>query len=68
MASLPLLYLFLFLHLSLPSMGVSERVLLRLLGDGGRDADAAVDLNSTNFDDVLKSSPTSYAIVEFFAH
>ncbi|KAF3334741.1 sulfhydryl oxidase 2 isoform X2 [Carex littledalei] len=68
MASLSLLYLFLFLHLSLPSTGASERVLLRSLGDVGRGADAAVDLNSTNFDEVLKSSPTSYAIVEFFAH
>ncbi|XP_077253746.1 quiescin-sulfhydryl oxidase 2 isoform X2 [Tasmannia lanceolata] len=30
--------------------------------------DAAVDLNSSNFDSVLKESPASFAIVEFFAH
>ncbi|XP_058091599.1 sulfhydryl oxidase 2-like isoform X3 [Magnolia sinica] len=30
--------------------------------------EAAVDLNSTNFDQVLKESPASFAIVEFFAH
>lgn len=29
--------------------------------------DAAVDLNSTNFDSVLRRSPASYAVVEFFA-
>nr|GEU35510.1 sulfhydryl oxidase 2-like isoform X2 [Tanacetum cinerariifolium] len=30
--------------------------------------DLAVDLNVTNFDSVLKDTPASYAIVEFFAH
>ncbi|KAJ1688433.1 hypothetical protein LUZ63_019823 [Rhynchospora breviuscula] len=70
MPSLPILSLFLFLHLqlSLHAMGASQRLLLRSLSGGGALADAAVDLNSTNFDDVLKNSPTSYAIVEFFAH
>ncbi|RWW12302.1 hypothetical protein GW17_00024041 [Ensete ventricosum] len=30
--------------------------------------DATVELNSSNFDRVLKESPASFAIVEFFAH
>ncbi|XP_058096711.1 sulfhydryl oxidase 2-like [Magnolia sinica] len=30
--------------------------------------DAAVELNSSNFDQVLQESPASYAVVEFFAH
>jgi thiol oxidase len=68
MPSLPLLPLFLFLQLSLSAMGASERVLLRSLTDGGRGPDAALDLNNTNFDEVLNNSPSSYAIVEFFAH
>ncbi|KAL6618828.1 hypothetical protein ACP70R_033967 [Stipagrostis hirtigluma subsp. patula] len=32
------------------------------------DGDAAVDLNATNFDAILKASPESFAVVEFFAH
>jgi thiol oxidase len=68
MPSLPLLSLFLFLQLSLSAMGASQRLLLRSLAEGGRRPDAAVDLDGTNFDEALKNSPTSYAIVEFFAH
>ncbi|PWA43013.1 quiescin-sulfhydryl oxidase 2 [Artemisia annua] len=34
----------------------------------GDATDLAVDLNVTNFDSVLKDTPASYAIVEFFAH
>ncbi|KAK9115409.1 hypothetical protein Syun_022206 [Stephania yunnanensis] len=30
--------------------------------------DAAVDLNDTSFDAVLKTTPASFAVVEFFAH
>ncbi|RRT71287.1 hypothetical protein B296_00013296, partial [Ensete ventricosum] len=42
---------------------------LRTLGDGnGADAlDAAVELNASNFDSVLKESPLKFAVVEFFA-
>ncbi|KAJ6822355.1 sulfhydryl oxidase 1-like [Iris pallida] len=31
-------------------------------------ADAAVDLNSSTFEDFFKKSPADFAIVEFFAH
>ncbi|XP_008787608.2 sulfhydryl oxidase 1-like isoform X2 [Phoenix dactylifera] len=45
-----------------------SRSLLRTLGDGPDLPDAAVDLNSSNFDRVLKESPAAFAVVEFFAH
>ncbi|XP_010923979.1 sulfhydryl oxidase 2 isoform X3 [Elaeis guineensis] len=45
-----------------------RRSLLRTLGDGPHLHDAAVDLNSSNFDRVLKESPAAFAVVEFFAH
>ncbi|XP_018678201.2 sulfhydryl oxidase 1 isoform X1 [Musa acuminata AAA Group] len=45
---------------------------LRSVGDGTDLRtylpDATVELNSSNFDSVLKESPASFAIVEFFAH
>ncbi|KAM0933224.1 putative thiol oxidase [Dioscorea sansibarensis] len=40
----------------------------RHLGDGIYSPEASVDLNITNFDAVLRDSPATYAIVEFFAH
>ncbi|MED6177795.1 Sulfhydryl oxidase 1, variant 2 [Stylosanthes scabra] len=47
----------------------SRRVILREVNDNGGDhPDYAVDLNVTNFDAVLKDTPATYAIVEFFAH
>ncbi|KAK1302609.1 Sulfhydryl oxidase 1 [Acorus calamus] len=47
----------------------SRRAILRSLGDGRKDHhDAAVELNSSNFDSVLLVSPASFAVVEFFAH
>ncbi|QHO36002.1 Sulfhydryl oxidase [Arachis hypogaea] len=47
----------------------SRRVILREVNDNGGDhADYAVELNVTNFDAVLKDTPATYAIVEFFAH
>ncbi|CAA2984257.1 sulfhydryl oxidase 2-like isoform X2 [Olea europaea var. sylvestris] len=36
--------------------------------NGAEKLDYAVDINATNFDAVLKETPTTYAIVEFFAH
>ncbi|XP_039116020.1 LOW QUALITY PROTEIN: sulfhydryl oxidase 1-like [Dioscorea cayenensis subsp. rotundata] len=45
-----------------------RRSILRYLGDEIEPPDAAVELNSTNFDAVLSNSPATYAIVEFFAH
>ncbi|XP_039116022.1 sulfhydryl oxidase 2-like isoform X2 [Dioscorea cayenensis subsp. rotundata] len=37
-------------------------------GHGIYPLEASVELNITNFDAVLTDSPTTYAIVEFFAH
>ncbi|KAK3442640.1 hypothetical protein EUGRSUZ_B02885 [Eucalyptus grandis] len=34
----------------------------------GLPADCAVELNATNFDAVLRGTPATYAVVEFFAH
>ncbi|KAF8390025.1 hypothetical protein HHK36_024546 [Tetracentron sinense] len=49
------------------SVPVGSRSILRAINDHDLP-DAAVDLNVTNFDLVLRDSPFSYAIVEFFAH
>ncbi|KAD7478809.1 hypothetical protein E3N88_01945 [Mikania micrantha] len=45
-----------------------SRSLLRAVTGGVDQPDFAVDLNVTNFDEVLKDTPATYAIVEFFAH
>ncbi|PWA44749.1 Erv1/Alr [Artemisia annua] len=47
-----------------------SRSILRVnpVAAAGDATDLAVDLNVTNFDSVLKDTPASYAIVEFFAH
>ena len=37
-------------------------------GGGSEPKDYAVELNITNFDGILKDTPATYAIVEFFAH
>ncbi|TVT98797.1 hypothetical protein EJB05_55886 [Eragrostis curvula] len=37
-------------------------------GGAAGSGDAAIDLNTTNFDAFLKASPESFAVVEFFAH
>nr|KJB30849.1 hypothetical protein B456_005G163600 [Gossypium raimondii] len=54
------------------SLQAGSRVVLREIGHnivGGSDPkDYAVELNATNFDAVLKDTPATYAIVEFFAH
>ncbi|CAL9162036.1 unnamed protein product, partial [Musa hybrid cultivar] len=59
----------LFLALALPLLLLPGLDALRTLGDGsGADApDAAVELNASNFDSVLKESPLKFAVVEFFA-
>ncbi|XP_019426511.1 PREDICTED: sulfhydryl oxidase 2-like isoform X2 [Lupinus angustifolius] len=48
----------------------SRRSILREVSDNNKSdhPDYAVELNSTNFDDVLKDTPDTYAVVEFFAH
>ncbi|GMJ13307.1 quiescin-sulfhydryl oxidase 2 [Hibiscus trionum] len=54
------------------SLQAGSRALLREISDnngGGNDPkDYAVELNATNFDAVLKDTPATYALVEFFAH
>ncbi|KAL8142038.1 hypothetical protein V2J09_015070 [Rumex salicifolius] len=58
--------------LSCLSFGVSpssgSRSLLRTISDNSDLPDVAVDLNSSNFDSVLRDTPANFAIVEFFAH
>ena len=53
------------------SLQAGSRTVLREIdnNNGGSDPrDYAVELNVTNFDGVLKDTPATYAIVEFFAH
>ncbi|GMH15184.1 hypothetical protein Nepgr_017025 [Nepenthes gracilis] len=52
------------------SVPIGSRSILRAIRDNSSAdlPDAAVDLNATNFDYVLKDSPASFAVVEFFAH
>lgn len=59
-------------------VSIGSRSLLRSITDSGsssttanKDAavrDVAIDLNATNFDEVLGNTPASFAVVEFFAH
>ncbi|KAI9070522.1 hypothetical protein K1719_047515 [Acacia pycnantha] len=49
----------------------SRRSILRAVKNNDNNGDLrdyAVDLNATNFDDVLKDTPATFAVVEFFAH
>ncbi|XP_024021588.1 sulfhydryl oxidase 2 isoform X1 [Morus notabilis] len=51
------------------SANMGSRSILRAIdGDNGDPRDYAVDLNVTNFDSVLKDTPATFAVVEFFAH
>ncbi|KAL2324188.1 hypothetical protein Fmac_023246 [Flemingia macrophylla] len=58
--------------LASPSSFASRRSILRVVNDnaksGGDHPDYALELNATNFDAVLKDSPATYAVVEFFAN
>ncbi|KAM7484621.1 hypothetical protein LguiA_000630 [Lonicera macranthoides] len=52
-------------------VSAGSRSILRAIGNSKgeqRQHDFGVDLNVTNFDAVLKETPATYAIVEFFAH
>ncbi|KAF9673963.1 hypothetical protein SADUNF_Sadunf10G0078400 [Salix dunnii] len=46
----------------------SRSILRALSGENKALVDYAVDLNSTNFDSVLRDTPATHAIVEFFAN
>ncbi|KAJ6312633.1 hypothetical protein OIU77_014202 [Salix suchowensis] len=46
----------------------SRSILRALTGENKALVDYAVDLNSTNFDSVLRDTPATHAIVEFFAN
>uniref|UniRef100_A0A5B6Z3V7 Sulfhydryl oxidase n=1 Tax=Davidia involucrata TaxID=16924 RepID=A0A5B6Z3V7_DAVIN len=54
------------------SVSVGSRSILRAVNNNnnnnGDQPDFAVDLNLTNFDAVLRDTPATHAIVEFFAH
>lgn len=52
------------------SFSVGSRAILRSLGDKEKkvEVDHAVELNATNFDAVLRDTPATYAVVEFFAN
>lgn len=53
------------------SLSYGRRSILREITNDGKNAeksDYAVELNATNFDSVLKDTPATYAVVEFFAH
>lgn len=68
-----LLFTYISLSLSISSASLitpatGSRSLLRAINDGVDQPDFAVDLNATNFDEVLKDTPATYAVVEFFAH
>lgn len=63
--------LVLILCLSALRLGASlgSRSILRTVADKNGDSqDYAVDLNATNFDAVLRDTPATFAVVEFFAH
>lgn len=68
---LVILLVFSRLNFEASSFSAGSRSLLRsLVDDGsvGHFPDVAVELNETNFNDVLRETPASFAIVEFFAH
>lgn len=69
MYSFLMLLALLLLSFEASSVSVGSRSVLRVIKDNdGDQPDAAVDLNSTNFDALLRETPATYAIVEFFAH
>lgn len=51
------------------SITTGSRSLLRAVNTNAQDhTNFAIDLNSTSFDAVLRDTPATFAIVEFFAH
>ncbi|XP_060214676.1 sulfhydryl oxidase 2-like isoform X1 [Lycium barbarum] len=62
---------FLILSISITvSSGSHQRAILRAIikENNNKDGDFAIDLNATNFDSILKETPSPFAIVEFFAN
>ncbi|XP_010513844.1 PREDICTED: sulfhydryl oxidase 2 [Camelina sativa] len=61
-----LVHLLLFFGLVIAASSTpGSRLILREIAD---QKDRAVELNTSNFDSVLKDTPAKYAVVEFFAH
>ncbi|XP_074579696.1 sulfhydryl oxidase 1-like [Curcuma longa] len=58
-------FLFSLLVLVLGARGLEA---VRSVGEGADLPDAGVDLNVSDFETVLRESPASFAVVEFFAH
>ncbi|XP_052198900.1 sulfhydryl oxidase 2-like isoform X2 [Diospyros lotus] len=52
---------------SVASVG-SRSILRAVVVNSGDQPDFAVELNASNFDAVLRETPATYAVVEFFAH
>ena len=53
------------------SSSIGSRSLLRTISDDKGISelhDVVVELNDTNFKDVLREAPSPFALVEFFAH
>jgi len=46
----------------------SRSILRAVSSENKARVDYAVDLNSTNFDVVLRNTPAAHAVVEFYAH
>ncbi|XP_043699914.1 sulfhydryl oxidase 2-like [Telopea speciosissima] len=67
MSSILLLVLLILLSFQVSSVSLGSHVILQTLS-GPNIPDAAADLNNTSFDEVLKNSPATFSIVEFFAH
>ncbi|KAJ4959754.1 hypothetical protein NE237_019664 [Protea cynaroides] len=67
MSPILLLLLLLLSSFQASCVSVGSRSILRELSNPDIP-DAAADLNSTNFDEVLRNSPASFSIVEFFSH
>lgn len=67
---LNLLLLLLLFVSEVVSFSAGSRSILRSISNGENNGavDNAVDLNATNFDSILRDTPATYAVVEFFAH
>nr|XP_043620545.1 sulfhydryl oxidase 2-like [Erigeron canadensis] len=56
---------------ALPTVELNRQILRAInhrRGSRDKSSNFVIDLNATNFDSVLKETPASYVIVEFYAH